>query len=163
VNIQDALDEALDICGGKTGPDATDYFLAKLLGAALEGEDDWPARFTIDAEREKAQRMLKNRARQRSTVLVAHNGAILTKPARGGIRSHDGDAAAFFQQTLFVEMTWHQVLDWASMVEAMAEGVAVQVTIGRRLLQLLDAVPESEGPADAAAQLGTTVADWLAS
>ena len=97
-----------------------------------------------------------------SVVQVSHNGGLIGKATRVGRRVRSESGEVFWQQTLFRDMTWAQLDEWLSNIQSQLHSLGANVTIGRRLFELRDAAPDSIGPGDAAATLGTTIDAWLA-
>lgn len=147
--------------GGKNAAEAAAR-LHQLLLDAEQAQRRWASRVLDDDVLEGHVKRLKEWWKKQAVVLVSYKGSIIGKTTRVGARKRDEDGREMWQQTLFHSMTWNQVIDWLEMVERQLGGLLVNKAMGRRLLQLRDACPDSIGPADAAERLGVSVEDWLA-
>lgn len=101
--------------------------------------------------------------KKESVVLVSHNGEIVGKATRVGRKSRNAEGEQVWTQTLFRDMSWDEVEQWLDGIRRQLTALGANVSMGNRLFELRSAVPDSFGPADAAASLGTTVDEWLAS
>ncbi len=129
----------------------------KEMDAAERREETWPEKFREEAVRRFWQTQLKALAKSNSTVLVAHNGALLTKPSRVGIK----DDAGHDQQVLFVAMTWDQIEANIRREDVAAESRNINAAIYRRLLKLRAQCPTATNVGEALTELGLTIDEYL--
>ncbi len=131
------------------------------LSDAEQAGRRWAAHVTDEALLDGLAKLGKEWLKAESIVMVSHDGALVGKATRVGrkVRSESGEQ--YWQQTLIRDMTWADFEQWIATIQAQLRSLGANLTIGKRVFELRDAVPDSIGPGDAAARLGTTVDAWL--
>lgn len=133
-----------------------------IRGWLEQVSEPWAEQLLDDAQVDGLWAVLKDRLKAESVVLVNHNGRVIGKSTRVGSRSRKPDGTEVWAQPLIHEMTWAQVEQWLARTLVAVSSLLVNKKMADRLLSLRDQFPESVGPADACAQLGTSVDDYLA-
>lgn len=147
--------------GGKRMSIIAERLRVALVDAEQAGRT-WATHTLDDALLDGLAKLGKEWLKTESVVQVNHNGQLMGKATRVGRRVRSDSGEVFWQQTLFRDMTWAQLDEWLSNIQSQLHSLGANVTIGRRLFELRDAAPDSIGPGDAAATLGTTIDAWLA-
>lgn len=92
-----------------------------------------------------------------ATTLVSHDGKLIGKSMRRGVRRRKSDGAIEATRMLFHEMSWDELRSWFEMIEQQIAGLLVNRTVANKLLSLEAKFPTTYGPAEAAARAGTTI------
>ena len=132
----------------------------RLLADAVQAQRFWASEVERESRRAGYASRIKRHEKERQTVLVAHNGALLTKPrVIGTTRRVDGRAVAV--QTLFDAMTWDELEAKRSDYLVQMRAYDTNIATIDRLLALRDLAPDSATPEEAAAEIGTDIDTWL--
>lgn len=140
---------------------AIDRAMAMLDQADRAGQP-WPDLVREQIVRDGLRAALKAYAKAEAATVVVYNGSPIIRTARRGVRSRDAAGVVAYEQKLLWEMDWAEVGAWADANEAQIRGLLATRDMARKLKDLHRMAPRSTGPADAAAQLGTTVEKVLA-
>ncbi len=146
--------------GGKT----TKVMAARLHRMLLDAEQahhQWAASVLEDATVDGLHTILKASLKRQSVVLVSHDGSLVGKATRVGVRRKRADGVKVWQQALFHDLTWVELSEWLDGIRTQVGALLVNVDMADRLFQLQELSPESTGPGDACKRLGTTVPEWL--
>jgi len=154
------LDGALAVGGGR--PTAAAVEAAEQgVGAAEAAGRVWAGWVRSRLVREALRLALKERAKAENVVVVAFNGATVTRSLRMGARRRRRDGSTYWDQPLLHEMTWDELLGHLRLLEAQVGALLVNESVARRLLALRADHPGSRGPAEACAAMGLSVAEFL--
>lgn len=154
-------DEVLDDPELATMPDRARSVLAKMADAT-QAHRPWVDVLRHDLLVAGLSRQLRQRRDSRATVLVATTKGAVTRKANRGVRRVTDDGAVAYQQRLIHEMTWDEVAQVIEALGAQLQALSESRQMMRKLDRLRELAPGAAGPAEAAAQLGTTVDDFLA-
>lgn len=159
---REARDNALDaaLAGGRVDDEAIDR-AETLITDAEQARLSW-ARITVRSlVRSGLRRLLNQRSKAESVVLMPYQGGAATTTMRVGVRRRSDDGRLASQLLLFSEMSWTEVEAFLAMIEThIAAGMVNRAKAGR-LLELREQFPDTFGPAEACARLGTTVGEYL--
>lgn len=138
----------------------TNYFLARIRDAE-QAQRFFAADVLHDAERRGAASILKAALKANTTVLVSHEGKVLTKPRMIGTQRRDLDGRTYSEQTLFDYMTWDELVAKRREYLRQIDSYDANVATVDKLLALRDLAPEAINPISAVQMLGTTLERWL--
>lgn len=157
------LDAALTEAIGSDGKPNRDSAAraVDLIDAADAAGREWPDFVRREALLVWCFAKQKAIAKRESIVLVSHDGKLIGKATRVGRSVRKADGSRRFDQTLFSDMTWDEVGAWVGLIVSQIEGLTANMSMAARLFAMREQVPDSRGPGDAAAALGTTVAEWI--
>jgi hypothetical protein len=147
--------------GGK----ATKAMAARLADALRDAEQAgrrWAAHVLDDATADGLHGLLKKALKRQSVVLVSHDGRLVGKASRVGVRRAAADGTRQWQQALIHDLTWDELAEWLDGISDLISSLLVNRTMAERLLALRERHPDTVGPAEACARLGTTVTEFLA-
>lgn len=159
--INEALSDALN---GSRTPDGNSVqrFIAAVQAADMAGRS-WPDDLREEVLRHWAFNRQKQIAKEESRVLIDYQGRKHHKATRVGKKVTTDEGATYYQQSLITAWSWDEIDEWARMVTTQINGLRENLAMVAKLRKLHDQFPESDGPAEAAAALGMTVEEWLAS
>lgn len=106
----------------------------------------------IDGLRERVAVLLKTDDR----CLIARNGAVLSMPARWGVRRHEpnGVRQKHYQQRLWWELTWAEFADMVDGLRRQAARLGEEAGAWGEVLRLHDRFPETQTPGEACERAG---------
>lgn len=157
--IDDLLSDALN--GSRTvGADSVARALDAIESADQAGRL-WPDALRAKALYDWIQNRQKNLAKAEKVVNVAHNGKVVSKSIRVGKRVKRDDGTSGYQQSLLNDFTWPELETFIAETLTRVDGLEANVTMAQQLLKLRDRFPQTAGPAEACALLGTTVEGYL--
>ncbi len=148
--------------GGK----ATKLMAAKLHQLLLDAEQAgrrWAAHVVDDATVDGLHSLLKAALKRQSIVMVSHDGQVVGKATRIGVRRQVADGTEAWQQALIHDLTWDELAKWMRMISAQVSALLVNQSMAHRLLTLRKQYPDTAGPAEACERMGLTVAEFLES
>lgn len=122
----------------------------------------WSAAVLDDAQADGLWAAFKAQMKAESRTLVSHDGQLVGKALRVGAKRRRDDGTEAWQQSLLHDMSWAQVEAWLDQTIRQVSALLVNQGIAERLLDLRDRFPESHGPADACAAIGTSLDAYLA-
>lgn len=105
---------------------------------------------------------LKSVALAESIGLFSYSGELLAVPLRRGRRQRTPEGRLAWQQALFEDFSWGEVIEWLEMIDTQIGALLINRAVGERILSLRKRFPETAGPREACALLETTLADYLA-
>jgi hypothetical protein len=155
-----ALDAALG--GGKVDDNAVTRAETTLYHAESTGRY-WARYVSRTLIRSGLRRLLNERAKAESVVLMPYAGNSVTTTTRLGIRRRTVDGVRSHQLALIQDMTWTELEDWLTMVEMQIAAGMVNRAKATRLLTLREQFPDTIGPGDACQRLGCTVDQFFES
>lgn len=157
--LTDAVGSADD--GAKVTRRAADA-LKKLLLDAEQAQKKWAGMVFDEATLRGLQGIARSYMKRQSTVMMSHDGEVIGKASRVGIRRKQDDGSQVWQQTLFVDMTWDELAQWLGHIESQVSALLIDKAMVKKIQALRERVPESKGPGDACKKLGTTIKAVLA-
>lgn len=122
----------------------------------------WATRVLDDAQVDGLWSAFKSQMKAESVALVSHDGRVIAKATRVGTKRRNDDGSEGWQQSLLHDMSWSQVEQWLDTTIRQIGALFVNRGMAERLLDLREQFPDSVGPADACARLGTSVDAYLA-
>lgn len=157
--LNDALSEALN--GSRKPSRESARRAIELIEAADAAGRTWPSVVRDEALERYCFNSQKSISKREAVVLVSHDGRVIGKTVRVGRKVARPDGSTAFDQALFSEMSWDEVAQWARLILTQIDGLQANLSMVNRTFELRVRAPESFGPGDAAAALGTTVAEWI--
>lgn len=151
------LQESWD--AGRSTSDRTDRFMKGLLDAE-QAHRPWAVEVLAQCARAGAQSMLKRDWKSNNSVLVSHDGKVVSKPRVIGINVKSAEGKMFAQQTFFDVMTVQQLHEKRSEYLTQIRAYDSNMATIDKLLALCEA-GQADSPEEAARNLGTTVETWL--
>jgi hypothetical protein len=155
-----AIDDALN--GSQQADVAAIDRLEDYMAQADRAGRQWPGLIYRQLIREGLRGVLKSRAKARSRILVDFRGQLVGKDARRGVLVTGADGREVWQQKLFDQMTWDEFDQWERRNDEQITALEINRVMAQKIRALQMLVPDSSGPADACARLGTTLEDVLA-
>lgn len=136
--------------------------MEQMLAQADRAGRAWPTLLYRYWQREGMRNALKAHAKAQSRALVAHDGRLISKDTRRGVLRETEDGRQAWQQVLFVDMTWDEFEQYRQRNADDIAALQINEVMAKKIAALYDLVPDSFGPGDACARLGTTLEDVLA-
>jgi hypothetical protein len=134
-----------------------------MLTDAAQAHRTW-ASWVLDTDARKGHlARWKRWHKARNTVLVSHDGKLLSRAGAMGIRRQTIAGSGYHQQVLFHAMSWDEVRQVVEVARQRIKSEQITVGMALRLLDLHLRAPESKGPGDACAKLGLDIEAYLAS
>jgi len=155
------LADALEKSGGQSDQTAID-FVESAIGQAERAGRLWPELLRRQWDREGMRVALVQYAKAQATVLVAHDGKLIGKTARRGVRVTAPSGRRVWQQTLFHQMTWPEFYQWRAINRNQIEALEINAGMAAKIADLHSQAPDSMGPQDACVALGTSLEEVLA-
>lgn len=137
-----------------------------LRDAAYQAHRAWAGHVLDELVRSAALAQWKQWAKQRTVVEVRTDDGTtkpvtVSKPALMSVRRQDEEGRAYFQPTMWDDMTRDELVQVINRTQANIRTGQDTIATARRLLSLLDQVDNARTVADAARALGTDVATFL--
>lgn len=149
---------------GKPRPSAEigTRILALLDDAADQAHREWAKSVREDLAASGALARWRKWNKTRTTIEVAGQTYVTTKAATIGIRRTDAAGRMFFQASFWDDLTRAELEQVIARSAKQIESEGSTIALARRLVALLDRVPEARTVADAARALGMTTSGYLA-
>jgi hypothetical protein len=144
---------------GRSTRDRTDRFMKGLLDAE-QAHRPWAIEVLGQCARVGAQGLLKREWKSNNSVLVSHDGRVVSKPRVIGVNVKSAEGKMFAQQTFFDVMTVQQLHEKRSEYITQIRAYDSNLATIDKLLALCEA-GAADTPELAASNLGTTVETWL--
>lgn len=161
------LDELMLEAGYDNGKPRPSHEIGPRVVAMLRGADQasrsWAAHLLEDFLEDGALKRWKKWNAAREVVTVAGQSYITTKAAAMSVRKQDPESGrTYYQATFWDDMTREELEQVIARAAKQIESESRTVALAKRLLSLLERVPEAETVADAARALGLTTERYLA-
>lgn len=153
------VDEVLN--GDRTVDDGKVQRYRNGLVDAVKAQRAWAEMVLLQAQMDGLRKDLKQKSKDEAVAIVAYDGRLVGKTMRAGRRRRDDQGRVTFQQALLQDFSWNELTEWLDMISAQIGALLVNKHIADRLLTLREKFPETHGPAEACALLGTTVETYL--
>lgn len=136
--------------------------LVALLTQANQAGRAWAQWVLDDFTEYGALAKFRKWSKQRDVVTVAGKSYTVTKPAAMGVRKRAEDGSTYYQATFWEDMTREELEQVIARAAKVIESEARTVALAKRLLALLERVPEATTVSEAAEALGLTTETYLA-
>lgn len=133
----------------------------EILHDGVQAHRRWAREALAEAERTGAAAQLKTWHKQQRTVALSYDGEVITKSRTVGVKRTDEDGESYDTQTLFDFTTWEELDRKRADILRVVRAYNSTVAMIDRLLALHDVVPGANNPAEAAAEMGTSLDEWL--
>jgi hypothetical protein len=135
--------------------------LDALTNAADNAHREWAAAVLDEVFVAGCLKRWKDWNRGRAVITVAGESYVTTKAAAMSVQKRDASGSAYFQMTLWEDMTPAQLRGLIESSSKRREAEATTIATARRLLELCDRVPEARNAREAAAALEVDLDEYL--
>lgn len=135
--------------------------VASLKGAEQAGRQ-WAGWILDDLLVSGAQRRWRKWNKSRDVVTVAGKSYTVTKPAAIGVRRRGAQGETYFQAVLWEDLTRDELEQIIARSAKQIDSESKTIQTAKRLMKLMDRVPEAGTVAEATAAIGTTTEAFLA-
>lgn len=135
--------------------------LDALTNAAENAHREWASAVLDEIFVAGCLKRWKDWNRPRAVITVAGESYVTTKAAAMSVQKRDASGSAYFQMTLWEDMTPAQLRQLIESSSKRREAEATTIATARRLLALCDKVPGSQNARQAAAELDVDIDEYL--
>lgn len=137
--------------------------MVEIITDAVQAQRQWAVDIRDDALRSGLAAKLKQwkRKQAKGEVTVAYNGEVLNTARLVGTKHRDDSGDTYHEQTLFDTMPWDELKEKRREDLRQRQVYDIRINTWDRLLALEELAPGASTPAEAVAQLGTTIESYL--
>jgi hypothetical protein len=133
----------------------------RMLSDAEQAHRSWVGIVTRGIIRSGLRGHLSQISKAEHVVLMAHNGSVVSTTTQLGVKRRRSDGSVERQLEALSVISWAQLEEWLSLIEAQIDAGLVNRAKANRLLALRSQFPDTVGPAEACERMGVTVEQYL--